>query len=444
MEMPQELGSPERLAGRVAGRLRRHLWWDTLLASFPPLFAVTSLGVLPYSAAWKPSVAGMGVAAVLAASAFVIGLWRARGAAASVGQAARLIDQKVAGQERFVTLATMDPSACSPFLVSRLRDEAADLARRLNLERDFPYRIKRSFFQSLILSLSAILLFLLIPQIALLLTSGTPGHELMRSARQLSRVPGFSELARKLEALAARLREPGLTDAEKRALVRELLAQLERPRNAERQPGGAGSELLDQAGDALRRLEQGLERGEERGGNGSGDQSARGEKSGGESGRSETNEGRGEASGLASKEPAGKEPGPGDKRQPDKKRAETGLGNGEGNEKDKSREAKRAGKEESGDKGSRNPGEEIPTGKAAERFLKPGEEGEKGIKGARFVTVQLPEEEIASETGQGGSGKRRELRPKTPVSNVPLRRPDAPDASPEKQPLPLEYRGLIR
>jgi len=89
-------------------------------------------------------------------------------------------------------------------------------------------------------------------------------------------------------------------------------------------------------------------------------------------------------------------------------------------------------------------GEEIPRGKAAERFLKPGEEGEKGIKGARFVTVQLPEEEIASETGQGGSGKRRELRPKTPVGNVPLRRPDAPDASPEKQPLPLEYRGLLR
>lgn len=436
--MPQELGSPERLAGRVAGRLRRHLWWDSLLVLFPPLFAVASLGFLPYGAAWEPSGALMGIAAVLAASAFAIGLWRARGAAASVGQAARLIDQKVAGQERFVTLATMDPSACSPFLVSRLRDEAADLARRLNLERDFPYRIKRSFFQSLILSLSAILLFLLIPQIAPLLTSGTPGHELMRSARQLSRVPGFSELARKLEALAARLREPALTDAEKRALVRELLAQLER------QPGGAGSELLDQAGDALRRLEQGLERGEERGGNGSGDQSARGEKSGGESGRGEKNEGRGESSGLASKEPAGKELAAGEKRQPDKRRAETGLGNGEGNEKDKSREAKGAGKEESGGKGSRNPGEEIPTGEAAERFLKPGEEGEKGIKGARFVTVQLPEQETASEGGESAPGRGRQIRPRTSVSNVPLRRPDNPEASAEKQPLPLEYRGVIR
>ncbi len=443
--MAEELGSPEGLAGRVAGRLKRHLWWDSLLVLFPPLVAVTFLGALPYGAAWRPAIAWMGIAAVLAASAFAIGLWRARGEDASVRQAARLIDQKVAGQERFVTLATMSPSACPPFLVVRLRDEAAGLARRLNLERDFPYRIKRSFFQSLILSLSAILLFLLLPQIAPPPTSETPGHEsLMRSAEQLSRLPGFSELARKIEALAARLRDSAPADAEKRALVRELLAQLERQRAAEPQPGGAGGEALDQAGDALRRLEQGLERGEEGGGNGSGDRSERGEKSGAESGQGEKDEGRGEASGLASKEPAGKEPGPGDKRQPDKKRAEMGLGDGEGEGKDKNREAKGAGKEESGGKGSRDPGEEIPTGKAAERFLKPGEEGAKGMKGARFVTVQLPEQETGNDGGKGAPGQGRQIRPRTAVSNVPLRRPDNPEAAAEKQPLPLEYRGLIR
>ena len=425
----KELGSPEGLAGHVAGRLKRHLWWDALLVSFPPLFAVASAGFLPYGAAWRPGPTWIGVGALLAASALLIGLWRARGAAASVRQAARLIDQKVAGQERFVTLATMDPSACPPFLMTRLRYEAAGLARRLKLERDFPYRIKPSFLQSLILSLSMILLFLLLPQIAPMLTSERPGHELMGSAEQLARIPGFSELARKLEALAARLQDPALTGAERRALVRELLAQLARQRAAEPQPGGAGSELLDQAGDALRRLEQGLERGE---------------KSGGELGQGEGKEGRGESSGLASKELVGKELGPGEKQQPDKKRAETGPGSGAGEGKDKSREMKRAGKEQGGGTGSRNPGEEIPTGKAAERFLKPGELGEKGMKGARFVTVQLPEQEAASEGGDGARGQGRQVRPKTAVSNVPLRRPDNPEAAAEKQPLPLEYRGLIR
>jgi len=82
--MPEKLGSPERIAGRLAGRLKRHLWWDTLLVLFPPLFAVTSLGFLPYGAAWRPGVAWIGVGALLAASAFLIGLWRARGAAASL------------------------------------------------------------------------------------------------------------------------------------------------------------------------------------------------------------------------------------------------------------------------------------------------------------------------------------------------------------------------
>ena len=442
--MPEKLGSPERIAGRLAGRLKRHLWWDTLLVLFPPLFAVTSLGFLPYGAAWRPGVAWIGVGALLAASAFLIGLWRARGAAASVRQAARLIDRKVAGQERFVTLATMDPSACPPFLTARLRDEAAGLAPRLKLERDFPYRIKPSFFQSLILSLSMILLFLLLPQIAPVLTSERPGGELMRSAEQLARIPGFSELARKLEALAARLQEPALTDAARRALVREMLAQLARQRAAEQQPGGAGGELLDQAGDALRRLAQGLERGKERGGSDSGDQSERGEERGGESGQGEGKEGRGEAGGLANRELAGKEPGPGEKQQPEKKRPETGPGKGEGEGKGKSREMKGAGKGQGGGTGGRNLGEEIPTGKSAERFLKPGEQVEKGMKGARFVTVQLPEQEAARDGGDSARGQGRQIRPKTAVSNVPLRRPDNPEAAAEKQPLPLEYRGLIR
>ncbi len=95
-------------------------------------------------------------------------------------------------------------------------------------------------------------------------------------------------------------------------------------------------------------------------------------------------------------------------------------------------------------RGDKSKGEEIPGGATPERFLQPGEQGEKGIKGARFVTVQLPEDKTEDSDAEGASGKRRKLLPKVPVSNVPLRQPDAPDAAPEKQPLPLEYRRLIR
>src|SRR3989338_6677766 len=105
----------------------------------------------------------------------------------------------------------------------------------------------------------------------------------------------------------------------------------------------------------------------------------------------------------------------------------------------KKKEGKKGGgRGRAGGKGSKRMEEETPREKTAERFLRPGEQGEKGIKGSRFVTVELPEEEAGGSTGEGGLGKRRGFRPKVSTSNAPLRPPDSPDAAPEKQPLPLE------
>jgi len=95
----------------------------------------------------------------------------------------------------------------------------------------------------------------------------------------------------------------------------------------------------------------------------------------------------------------------------------------------------------------RSRSEEIPQGAPpAERFYKPGEEGKEGVKGARYVTVQLPEELAADTKGEGSVSKpSKETRafPKTPVSNAPLPA-HVPEAPMEKQQLPLEYRGIIR
>jgi hypothetical protein len=82
----------------------------------------------------------------------------------------------------------------------------------------------------------------------------------------------------------------------------------------------------------------------------------------------------------------------------------------------------------------------------AERFYKPGEQGKAGIKGAGYVTVQLPEELAVESKGEGPLGKpakETKTYPKAPVSNAPLPA-HVPDAPAEKQPLPLEYRGIIR
>ena len=86
--------------------------------------------------------------------------------------------------------------------------------------------------------------------------------------------------------------------------------------------------------------------------------------------------------------------------------------------------------------------EQNPTGGASERFLRPGEQAGSGAKDARFVIVQLPEDEI--EGGSTGARKKRNALARPPVGNLPLRRPDSPEGAPEQQRMPLEYRGLIK
>lgn len=441
-------GLPEKLAEYLVGRLRRHVLWDSLLLLFPPLLVFCLLMVFLYQSAWVARGAVIFAGAAVMGAALLVGYFRLYLATPSLRAAAHLIDERVGGKDRFITLATIQPSAFPPFLLDRVRHEAAALSLRLDLEKDFPYRVKRSFFQSWIGSLSVFLLVLLYQQIGPISAPPAPrADELPLLAQKLSQIPRFSELARSLEALAARMRDPSLSSAEKRSLIQEALRRAEDQLTAEHQTGGAAGEQLNQAANALRGLEQEMEKGQERGAGGlKDDLSGAGKGSGKESGQASGEKGQGDLSGLEMKEQKGGEPERGEKQAAGKKLADKSQGEGEraGKEREKSGEEKGLGKEEVGGKGSKKMGEEIPRGKAAERFLRPGEQGEKGIKGARFVTVELPESEAQSSGGEGGSGKRREIRPKVPIGNVPLQRPDSPDAPPEKQPMPLEYRGLIR
>jgi hypothetical protein len=75
-------------------------------------------------------------------------------------------------------------------------------------------------------------------------------------------------------------------------------------------------------------------------------------------------------------------------------------------------------------------------------------DGKGGLKNARYVTVQLPEE-VGGDPTKGESSGNRESKggnrvgAKLPVSNSPLPA-HLPDAPAEKQQMPLEYRGIIR
>ena len=104
-------------------------------------------------------------------------------------------------------------------------------------------------------------------------------------------------------------------------------------------------------------------------------------------------------------------------------------------------------KQNSEGRSGKNRSEEMPKdGPPAERYRQPGEQGPDGIKGAKYVTVQLPEEIVADSSGTTASskdGKEIRNRPKLPISNVPLPA-HVPEAPAEKQRMPLEYRDLIR
>ena len=131
----------------------------------------------------------------------------------------------------------------------------------------------------------------------------------------------------------------------------------------------------------------------------------------------------------------------------------------QGEAKSDQRDPNQPGKEQNNEKAGKNQGaakegagknqssEEPPQGAPpAERFYKAGE-GKEGIKGAGYVTVQLPEDVVADSkaegkpTKAGGTGNR--ARPQVPVSNAPLPA-HVPNAPTEKQQMPIEYRGIIR
>ncbi|HMA79297.1 MAG TPA: hypothetical protein VKR81_00340, partial [Candidatus Binatia bacterium] len=163
-------------------------------------------------------------------------------------------------------------------------------------------------------------------------------------------------------------------------------------------------------------------------------------------------EGKGESTAQSSRDIDQGKSAQGDSKEPgqDKNR----QGDGKNNQPDPNRPGKdaqeKAGQTQGGSKEGAGK-EQVPAeappqgGPPADRFYQPGE-GKDRLKGAGYVTVQLPEDIVADSKGETRATKEsKNNRSKTqvPVSNVPLPA-HVPNAATEKQPLPLEYRGIIR
>jgi len=439
---------PERLVDLLVRRLRRHGLWDSLLMVSPPLLAFFYLVILLY---YSRSLVGFETLIFSLAGGLGIALaliFHYGWAADSKRFAARLIDERIGGEDRFYTLATVNPLLCPVFMLARLRDQARGFLHLIDLKRDFPFRWKRPLLFSLAGSLAAVLLFHLLLQSTFAYRPHRLSvRELEVLAQQLSQIPRFSQLARDLDALAVHLTQQGRPTPERLSSIQELRKEVEDRLAEEQQGGGGESARLNQVANALRELEEGVEKQAEQGGGGlKTSQFEEREGKGKEWGKGDGVGREGELDALGSRELQGGMSAQGKTEVTEKRKGE-----GQSSDADRLSGGIKKGREMGGSaKGEIEGGSaetkerEIPRGKAPERFLKPGEEGERGIKGARFVTVELPEGQEPARPSGSSKGRGRRLRPKVPVSNVPLPPFRGADAAREEQRVPLEYRGQIR
>jgi hypothetical protein len=473
---------PETLVDRLRDRLTIHALWEAVLIFLPLLLAGGYIVFILYRFAWVGADAVLitNAALLVAAGAAAAALSRRR--APSRRLAARLIDEKADGQDRFMTLATIDPAVCSPALLSRLRAEAASFQSRLEVRKDFPFRVRRSFLNSCIGALVAIMVFHVLFELLPAMRPASPAEEMALMSHKLAGKPRFFELSRRLATAASKLENGKLSEQERQSIYQEMLEQLGRQIALEKANGGTDGALLEQTREELKKLQKredtwsitlpfklpslfpiplpwikqpGEEAEDDTGDKGAGGSQARSaqERGAGQNkipGRTELQKENG-----ATKQPI---PAPNAKDQTLPDPSSTGrLDVKESGEK----KGKKTGSEDQGTAAGREPkgglpsktgeprGDRIGTGskfgeKIPERFLGPGEKGQAAAKDARFVIVELPEEETGPATGRTSDGKRKVSGTILPSANLPLGRPDGPDAAAEKQMLPLEYRGMIR
>ena len=227
--------SPEQLITGLMSRLRHHALRDSLLVFLPPLFVAIYLAATLYLAAWITPMIFL-LASITATMLLLLAvILRSRSLMPSVRSAARLVDERTAANDRFITLATVEPSSCPPSLFGRLRQEAAAFLDRIDLKREFPYKIKRSFYQSVTVSLLAgVLLHLFLLNVQSTIRP-VPVHEQIRElAQKMARRPPLAELARDLRALVAKL-EDQISSQEKQEIVKETQKKIEEQQKKEQQ-----------------------------------------------------------------------------------------------------------------------------------------------------------------------------------------------------------------
>ncbi|MGZ8433826.1 MAG: hypothetical protein ACXWWP_08430 [Candidatus Binatia bacterium] len=451
----------ENLVTRLAARLGSHVLWDSLLIFMPPVLAALFIAFSVYRAAWISPLVFWLMATCLAVLGLLLVILRYRPLIPSVPAAAGLIDRQARSQDRFLTLATLGSSPQPANLVARLRQETSGFGERIQFGRDFPYKFKQSCYRSLAVStVAAILFHLLIPVAESVIGPVSVQQKLRQVAEKMAEKESLKALAQELKALVAKLDDPKATPEEKQAAAEELEKKIEEQKKKEEEK--ENRDLLSQAANSLKGTEQqqsasGEEQKKDQDKGGGGIQSNAPQDGKGEGKKSEGSgsDSKGEQSAQMSNDMKQGSAAQGNPKEKGDEKNQQSPSDAKGDQRDPNQQGKEQNNEKTGKNqgaakegaGKNQASEEPPQGAPpAERFYKAGE-GKEGIKGAGYVTVQLPEDVVADSkaegkpTKAGGAGNR--ARPQLPVSNAPLPA-HVPNAPTEKQQMPIEYRGIIR
>ncbi len=451
--------TPEGLVTSLLNRLRHHVLWDLLLVYLPPLVIAIHCVTDLYRRRWLTESLFAILVLAGAALAVIIVMKRYRTALPALTAAAHLIDERTGATDRFITLSTVDRSHCAPSLLQRLRAEATEFLQSVKLRQDFPYRLKRSFYLSLLGSLIFAALFhLMIPLVKS--HYDTVPMRLREIAAKIERQAQIAALGRALQKLAAQIEDPKLSSQEKQTALEQMQKQIDQER--QKQQTNENRDLLDQAASTVKGTEQQSGAGQQeqknpdKGGGGIQSNLPQEGKGNGNSSAGSGGDSKGDAAAQLSKDGQQGKPAQGEPKDQSGEKNQQKGGEGKGGDRpDLSQADRDTGRDMSGktqddrenQQGKNKQPESIPQGAPpAERFNRPGEQGNQGVKGARYVTVQLPEEVAGDAKGAANGTKDsrgNRIGAKLPVSNIPLpaRVPDAPS---EKQQVPLEYRQIIR
>lgn len=487
------MASPSSLIEQSRARLVRQRRMNICGLYLPPLAAMLILGTaLVRTFSLSPALISLPVLALGCWMGFAL---RRAGKTLADVTVATLLDEKTDRQERFLTLATIPPAEGSLPFVTLLQRQTEEKTIAFSPQRAFPFTLDRRVFLTVFASALSLLILFLLPLESAIVPPPSPAapsaqtHQeletLANVARALMRdgkTPQEKTAGAQLLALAEQLRDPTIPPEEKQKLIEETKQRLELPLP---QILPFQLDLFASKGD----------KGEGDQGNQSRQEGKRQDKNNKDNkstdpAQTPSQSAAGNAQQQEQKEQSGSQQG--DKKSDQQQPKESGAGIKSNQSKPEQRGEKReqSGQGDSGDQqkgdqqqspdnhtqgkdpnqpgGQDGPGQDprkqgpIPQpdpqqpgqeqkgagttvgGALGERFLKPGEQpGGFLTKNARFVKVRIPFGTAPQEEGENLTENTDRTQPKTPYSNAPLKEA-SPDQAQVKQPVPLEYRTILK